>query len=147
MKINRLSEMMIYQDEVEVLLSVMSDRELLDLEGRVEYLVKEDAYQTPNFPLSLGGLNYLLATIKWAYWGRKERGVRIDKGEVVLCKLEESPFYLRYQLKMKRGGYYAEGGEYDGGGVKSGASKNQTGEVRCGESENKESEGEEDCWV
>lgn len=86
-----------HQDEVEVMLSVMTDGELMSLKDRVELMIKEGVYSKDGFPLSCGGLRFLIATIMFAFWCRKGKGVKLVEGEVVVCELKESPFWERYQ--------------------------------------------------
>ena len=86
-----------WQNELEVVFSVMTDQELMSLEDRVEEMIKQEAYIQDRFPLSCGGLRSLQATIMFSFWVRKGKGIKIVDGEVVVCELKESPFWERYQ--------------------------------------------------
>jgi len=90
-------EFLTWQNELEVVFSVMTDKELMEMKDRVEVMIKEEAYTTPNFPVSYGGLRWIVATILFSFWVRKGKGVKLVEGEVVVCPLEESPFWVRYQ--------------------------------------------------
>ena len=89
-------EELVRQDELEVVFSLMTDKELLVMRDKVEQLLKEGVYDTPKFPLSAGGLRVVIADIMFSYWLRRGKGVRIEEGKVVVCELSESPFMKRY---------------------------------------------------
>ena len=89
------------QDEVEVVFSLMTDKELMEMRERIEEVVKGKIYEEKEFPLSCAGLRFLQATIMFSFWVRKGKGVKIVEGEVVVCELEESPFWQRYRRQPK----------------------------------------------
>lgn len=91
-----MREELVWQDEVEVILSLVSDKQLMEMREQVEVMVREEVYRKDRFPLSCGGLRMLQATMMWAYWGRRGKGIRLIDGRVEVCELEESPFYQRY---------------------------------------------------
>jgi len=86
-----------YQDEVEVVCSMLPDKVLLDMYNEVEEMIKGEVYSKKGFPLSLGGLRGLQHTIMFSFWVRKGKGIKVEEGEMVVCELEESPFYKRYK--------------------------------------------------
>ena len=69
----------------------------MEMREQVEVMVREEVYRKDRFPLSCGELRMIQATIMWAYWGRKGKGVRVVDGRAEVCELSESPFYHRYQ--------------------------------------------------
>ena len=111
-------EFLTWQNELEVVFSVMTDQELMSLKDRVEEMIKEETYKQDRFPLSLGGLEWLQATIMFSFWVRKGKGIKIVEGEVVVCELKESPFWERYQPpELVRdegsGEYYVDNPEHE----------------------------------
>lgn len=97
----RAVDEILWESELEVVFSLMSDSELLSMRERLEMSVKEKAYQTPKFPLSAAGINYVVSIVMFMYWMRRGKGVKIDGGEVVVCELEESPFVQKY-MKVEK---------------------------------------------
>ena len=93
---NDMENFFIAQSELEVVFSLMSDEELLNLNDKIEEMIRINAFQAEGFPLSAGGLGFLQATIMFSFWVRKGKGVKIENGEVVVCELEISPFWKRY---------------------------------------------------
>ena len=85
------------QDELEVIFSLMSDKELMSIRDRVQELSRQRVYEKKEFPLSAGGLNWIIATIMFAFWVRKGKGIKVVRGEIEVCELKESPFWERYQ--------------------------------------------------
>jgi len=136
--------MILFQNEIEVLLSVLSDTELIDVRERVERMIRERVYEEEEFPLSLGGLRWMVATIEWSYWGRRGKGVRIEEGKVVVCELGESPFYLRYEERRRESERRRRD---DGAGAERGADEDKIGESGEGTREESGSESEEGEWI
>ena len=91
----------IYQDELEVIFSLMVDKDLLILKDKVEDMIKNDVYRIPKFPLSCAGLRHVQAVIMFTYWMRRGKGIRIEGGEIVVCELDDSPFMERYKDKVE----------------------------------------------
>lgn len=87
------------QGDLEVVFSLMEDRELLTLHGKVEEMIKGEVYRRHKFPLCCAGLRAIQATIMFAFWVRKGKGIKVVNGEVVVCELKESPYWLRYQKR------------------------------------------------
>ena len=107
-----------WQNELEVVFSVMTDQELMSVKDRVEEMIKQEAYIQNKFPLSLGGLRLLQATIMFSFWVRKGKGIKVVEGEIVVCELKESPFWERYQqpdLHRDEGSgeYYVDSPEHE----------------------------------
>ena len=53
-------------------------------------LLKEEAFQAPGFPLSYSGIRWVQSIVMFSYWMRRGKGVKLVKGEIVVCELEES---------------------------------------------------------
>lgn len=85
------------QSELEVVFSLMSESQLLQLKDKVESMLNERVYEQKEFPLSCGGLRWVIATIMFSFWCRKGKGVRLVEGTIEVCSLEESPFVKRYE--------------------------------------------------
>lgn len=49
----------IFHSELEVVFSLMEEKELVRLRDALNYLIEKGAFQLPNFPLSCGGLRYV----------------------------------------------------------------------------------------
>jgi hypothetical protein len=92
-------EFSVYQNELEVVFSLMSDGELMILKDKLEEMVKGEVYKSEGFPISCGGLRFLQASIMFSFWVRKGKGVKMEEGKIVMCELKESPFWQRYQPK------------------------------------------------
>ena len=137
------TEFLAWQNEVEVVLSALTDGQLLAVKEVLKEYVRQGTYLEKRFPLSAGELNHLVATIDFSYWCRRGKGVRIVCGEVEVCELVDSPFYLRY----KEGGQSERCVEDDGGGVESGAYEDKAGEGRRRKESEGEVEIEEGEWV
>ena len=88
-----------YQSDLEVVFSVMADKELLMLSERLDGLIVDKVYEDKSFPLSLAEIRHIQATISFSFWCRKGKGVRVVSGVVKVCELKDSPFYIRYQPK------------------------------------------------
>lgn len=107
------------QNELDVIFSLMDDRQLLSLYDIVGEMVKNEAYRAERFPLSAGGLGHIQVSIMFAFWVKKGKGVRVEKGEIVVCELKESPFWERYQQpeireNMRTGEcYYVDNPEHE----------------------------------
>lgn len=142
---NQEYEWWTWQNEMDVLLSLLSDRELLELKDKIEVMITDHVYETPRFPLSLGGLRFLQDNVVFAFWCRKGKGIRIEEGgERVVCELEESPFSRRY----KEPEVFDEGCIGDvSGGVESRVGPGERREVGEGESKESASEEREGEWV
>ena len=110
---------LIWQNELEVVFSLMTDKELMSLYDQIETMIKEEVYlKVEKFPLSCGGLRGLQATIMFSFWVRKGKGIKLVNGEIVVCELKESPFWERYQspdlLQDERSGeYYVDNPEHE----------------------------------
>jgi len=95
---NKDYEFLTWQNELEVVFSLMTEKELMSLHDQIETMIKDEVYlKVERFPLSLGGLRGLQATIMFSFWVRKGKGIKLVEGEVVVCELKESPFWERYQ--------------------------------------------------
>ena len=94
-------EDMVYENEVEVLCSVMEDKELLNMNEKLGMMINEKAYQTERFPLSCGEIRWMQAIVMFMYWMRRGKGVEVMEGEVVVCELEDSPFVKKYREREK----------------------------------------------
>ena len=92
-------EGIVFEDELEVVFSLMNDDELMSMKERLEMMVKERAYQAQGFPISEAGINFVKAIVMFMYWMRRGKGVKIERGEVVLCELGESPFVKKYKKR------------------------------------------------
>ena len=90
----------IWESELEVVFSLMSDGELNAMNTKLEMLIEETAFQVDKFPLSLGGIRWVQSVVMFSYWMRRGKGVRIEGGEVVVCELGESPFVEKYRDKI-----------------------------------------------
>jgi len=77
-------------DELNVVLSLMSDKELLTLEDGVEFLRKEEVYRIPNFPLSCAGLNVIVHYIEYELARRVGKSIKIEDGKAIRCEKDES---------------------------------------------------------
>ena len=86
-----------YQNEVDVILNMMSDTQLFELKDKVELLIKEGVFTQIGFPLSGCGLLHLQNTIMFVWWRRRGKGIKVVCGEVVVCELSESPFWEGYK--------------------------------------------------
>jgi hypothetical protein len=137
----------LYQDEVEVVCSLMTDTQLLVYKDMLEEMEKREVWKTENFPLSMIDLRMLIATMAWCFWLRKGKGVKIEKGEIVICELKESPFYKRYSDKKKRGEIDEGCEEDDGAGVEGRVDEDKAGEVGGRKGESEAIEGEESEWI
>lgn len=89
------------QSELEVVFSLMSDKELMEMKEKIEEMIKGGVYGKEGFPLSCADLRWLIATIMFSFWIRKGKGVRLVEGEVVVCEREESPFWKRHHSKRE----------------------------------------------
>ena len=116
-----MREELVWQDEVEVILSLIPDRQLIEMREQIEEMIREVVYRKGRFPLSCGGLRMLQATVMWMYWGRRGKGVRLVEGRVEVCELEESPFYHRYNSTPPHT-------SVDEGGVEEGEREEEKGE-------------------
>jgi len=115
---NKDYEFLTWQNELEVVFSVMTDGELMSVKDRVEEMIKQEAYIQDKFPLSCGGLRSLQATIMFSFWVRKGKGIKLVEGEIVVCELKESPFWERYQQPDQHrdegsGEYYVDSHEHE----------------------------------
>ncbi len=97
-----MSDEIIFESELEVVFSLMSDKDLIDMNARLEDLIREKAFEVPKFPISCGGIRFVQSIALFSYWMRRGQGVRIQGGEVVVCELEESPFVQKYWEKEIR---------------------------------------------
>jgi hypothetical protein len=112
------TELLVYQNELEVVFSMMLDKQLMELHTAMEALINERVYEADRFPLSYGDIRFLQATIMFSFWVRKGKGVRIEEGKVEVCELKESPFWHRYQPKEilqdeKTGKYYVDNPDHE----------------------------------
>ena len=115
---NKDYDFLTWQNELEVVFSVMTDQELMSVKDRVEEMIKQEAYIQDKFPLSCGGLRSLQATIMFSFWVRKGKGIKVVEGEIVVCELKESPFWERYQQPdlyrdEESGEYYVDSPEHE----------------------------------
>src|SRR4030043_1957184 len=85
-------EELIHYDEIGVVLSLIEDKELVRLREALTYIGEKGAFQLPNFPLSLAGLNYLVCCVSYELARRVGKGIRVEGGRAVVCEREESPF-------------------------------------------------------
>jgi hypothetical protein len=111
-------EFLLYQNELEVVFSLMTDAQLMQLKDRIEEIINEKVYEEKEFPLSCAELRFLQATIMFSFWVRKGKGVRIEEGEIVVCELKDSPFWQRYQApdiykNEERGEFYLDNPEHE----------------------------------
>lgn len=90
-------EWLVYQNELEVVFSLMEDRELMRIHEMLEKMIEEKVYIEKEFPLSCGEMRSIQHSIMFSFWIKKKKGIRIECGEVVVCELEESPYWKRYQ--------------------------------------------------
>ena len=77
-------------NELNVVFSLVSDKELLKLKDAIDFIKKDDIYMTPNFPLCAGGLNHLTYYISYELARRVGKSIKIVGGEVVRCEKDES---------------------------------------------------------
>ena len=132
-----------WQNEIEVLLSVLSDKEVIEVEERLKEMSKTEPYRDKRFPLSAASLNFLIFTVKFAYWIRRGKGIKIEMGLPIVCELSESPWVKRFEGGGKSGEYREDVGRRDEAGDKEDTRR----EVGEGESEEERSEGQEGEWV
>lgn len=79
-----------YGNEMNVVLSLLSDKVLLVLRDGVNFMGKEDVYKVPNFPLCLAGLNQVMHCIDYELASRRGKSIKIENGEAVMCERDES---------------------------------------------------------
>lgn len=58
---------MVYQDELEVVFSLMTDKELMEMKSRVGEMIKGKAYKEEGFPISCAGLVGIQNTIMFLF--------------------------------------------------------------------------------
>ena len=135
------------QDEMEVLLSVMTDPELCSLKDRVLMMIEERVYEKEGFPLTCGGLRGILLSIEFTYWCRRGKGIKVEDGKMRVCEIQESPFYQRYHGREMGGDRSERPEEYDGAGVEGRVDEDKAREDGGGEGKESAIEGEEGEWV
>jgi len=81
-----------HSSEIDVMLSLMDERQLLSVKDGIGYLIDSVAYQIPNFPLSFAGLNHLTHHIDYELARRQGKGIVVEGGRSRVCGREESPW-------------------------------------------------------
>lgn len=79
-----------YGNEMNVVLSLLTDKELLTMKDGVNFLKKERVFEIPNFPLSCTGLNLVVYYIQYELARRVGKSIKIVEGEAVRCEKNES---------------------------------------------------------
>lgn len=90
-------EELIYQNELEVVLSLLPDDALLKMVEQVKEMIRGEVYRQERFLLSCGQLRGVIATIMFAFWVRRGKGIKVEGGEIVVCELKESPYWEKYE--------------------------------------------------
>ncbi len=89
---NERFDIFLYYDEIDVVLSLLDDKQLLKMKDGIQFLSKEIVYNIPNFPLSAGGLSHLVNYINYELARRVGKGITIVNNESVVCEKKDSPW-------------------------------------------------------
>ena len=81
-------------DELGVMVSLISDKELFRLKDGISYLKKEVVQNMPRFPLTYTGLNMMSHYVDYELAQRRGKGIKVVMGESVVCEKEDSPWTL-----------------------------------------------------
>lgn len=77
-------------DELNVIMSLLDDKQLLKLKDAVNFLAKQEVYRLPNFPLAFGGLNAIVYCIEYELARRVGKSIKIEAGLAIRCEKDES---------------------------------------------------------